>query len=76
MLKSCIVAVVYFFVFVVVDFLLVNNRFLSFQLHYHTYHAQKQRNSNSIKPRINLNQNMQLNCGIPSNKAKDPQIKI
>ena len=27
-LKSCIVAVVYFCVFVVVDFLLVNNRFL------------------------------------------------
>ena len=40
------------------------------------YHAQKQRNSNSIKPRINLNHNMQLNCGISSNKAEEPQIKI
>ena len=49
-----------------------------FQVHYHTvhYHAQKQRNSNSIKPRINLNHNMELNYGIPSNKAKDSQIKI
>ena len=29
-----------------------------------------------MKPRINLNHNMELNYGIPSNKEKDPQIKI
>ena len=50
-LKSCIVAVANFGVFVVVDFLLVNNRFLLILVHYHTLPAQKQRNSNSIPVR-------------------------
>ena len=53
-LKSCIVAVVYFCVFVVVDFLLVNNRFLvcfkPIIIHSTMHKSKGTQTKNKIKP--------------------------